>query len=260
MISDAKKNLLKTLAGIDRNISGSVVNLSGFNMEKIEIYVEEHNLKDQFKETTERMIQQNNMEIIPKRLVDNVIENAVEEVKNEKSSKKKLPSLSEAINENDNSSKKIKLLHKKFFLSLSKIRGSERIAKKKIITIIKYGKYENRINRKTTKENLFGKLTKDSNSLFYSVKKINRNLLNKVPKSVYEKDKVFCKLFNKTENQDTIFDEEGEKIPSHTSFIEQKKGIDQSSTLHSIKAPFELFHADIANIKFLSKSAVDPHY
>ena len=200
------------------------------------------------------------MEIIPKRLVDNVIENAVEEVKNEKSSEKKLPSLSEAINENDNSSKKIKLLHKKFFLSLSKIRGSERIAKKKIITIIKYGKYENRINRKTTKENLFGKLTKDSNSLFYSVKKINRNLLNKVPKSVYEKDKVFCKLFNKTENQDTIFDEEGEKIPSHTSFIEQKKGIDQSSTLHSIKAPFELFHADIANIKFLSKSAVDPYY
>ena len=106
MISDAKKNLLKTLAGIDRNISDSVVNLSGFNMEKIEIYVEEHNLKDQFKETTERMIQQNNMEIIPKRLVDNVIENAVEEVKNEKSSEKKLPSLSEAINENDNSSKK----------------------------------------------------------------------------------------------------------------------------------------------------------
>ena len=131
MISDAKKNLLKTLAGIDRNISDSVVNLSGFNMEKIEIYVEEHNLEDQFKETTERMIQQNNMEIIPKRLVDNVIENAVEEVKNEKSSEKKLPSLSEAINENDNSSKKIKLLHKKFFLSLSKIRGSERIAKKK---------------------------------------------------------------------------------------------------------------------------------
>ena len=27
--------------------------------------------------------------------------------------------------------------------------------------------------------NLFGKLTKDSNSLFYSVEKISRNLLNK---------------------------------------------------------------------------------
>ena len=32
------------------------------------------------------------------------------------------------------------------------------------------------------------------------------------------------------------------------------------STGYSIKAPFELFHADIANIKFLSKYAVDPHY
>ena len=40
-------------------------------------------------------------------------------------------------------------------------------------------------------KNLFGKLTKDSNSLFYSVEKINRNLLNKARKSVYEKYKVF---------------------------------------------------------------------
>ena len=37
-------------------------------------------------------------------------------------------------------------------------------------------------------KNLFGKLTKDSNSLFNLVEKINRNLLNKAPKSVYEKD------------------------------------------------------------------------
>ena len=36
-------------------------------------------------------------------------------------------------------------------------------------------------------KNLFGKLTKDSNSLFYSVEKINRNLLNKAQKSVYKK-------------------------------------------------------------------------
>ena len=45
-----------------------------------------------------------------------------------KKAKKKLPSLSEAIIKNDNSSKKIKSLHKKIFLSPSKIR-SERIAK-----------------------------------------------------------------------------------------------------------------------------------
>ena len=62
-----------------------------------------------------------------------------------------------------------------------------------------------------TKKNLFGKLTKDSNSLFYLVEKINRNLLNKVRKSVYEKDKLFYKLYNEIENRDTIFDEEDEK-------------------------------------------------
>ena len=103
MISDAKKNLLKTLAGIDSNIWSSVVNLSNLNVEKMEINVQEHNLKEQFKETTERMIQKNNMDIIAKRIVDNVIKNAVEEVKNEKTSEKILPSLSKAINENDNS-------------------------------------------------------------------------------------------------------------------------------------------------------------
>ena len=68
MISDANKNILKTLAGIDGDISSSVVNLSDLNVDKMEINVKEHNLKEQFKETTERMIQQNNMEIISKRL------------------------------------------------------------------------------------------------------------------------------------------------------------------------------------------------
>ena len=109
-------------------------------------------------------------------------------------------------------------------------------------------------------KNLFEKLTKDSNSLFYLVEKISRNLLNKEQKSVYEKDKVFYKLYNETENRDTIFDEEDEKIPFRASFIEQKKDIVRSSTLYSIEALFELFHADIANTKLLSKSAVGPHY
>ena len=68
-----KENLLKTLAGVDRDVWSSVINLSDLNVEKMEINVEEHNLKEQFKETTERMIQQNYMEIISKKLVDNII-------------------------------------------------------------------------------------------------------------------------------------------------------------------------------------------
>ena len=88
MIFDVNKNLLKTLAGIDGDISSLVVNLSDLNVEKMEINVKEHNLKEHFEKTAERMIQQNNMEIISKRLVDNVIKNAVEELKNEKTNKK----------------------------------------------------------------------------------------------------------------------------------------------------------------------------
>ena len=45
MIFDAKKNLLKTFAGVDGNISSSVVNLSDINIEKTEINVKEQNLK-----------------------------------------------------------------------------------------------------------------------------------------------------------------------------------------------------------------------
>ena len=97
MIFDAKKNILKILAGVDGDILNSVVNLSDLNVEKMEMNVKEHNLKMQFKETTERMIQQNNMEIISKRLVDNVIKNVAEELKNENTSKKNCPCLAKQL-------------------------------------------------------------------------------------------------------------------------------------------------------------------
>ena len=136
--------------------------------------------------------------------------------------------------------KKIKSLHKKIFPSPSKIRRSESIAKK-ILTINKYGKYENR-RKKQQLKNLFGKLMKNLNSLFYSVEKINRNFPNKVRKSVYEKDRVFYKLYNEIENRDTIFDKEDKKKTFHASFIEQKKDIDQSSALFTVsKHPLSCF-------------------
>lgn len=49
-------------------------------------------------------------------------------------------------------------------------------------------------------------------------------------------------------------------IPFYTLFVEQRKDIDRSFALYSIKTPFDLLHADIADIKFFSKSAVDPKY
>ena len=41
--------------------------------------------------------------------------------------------------------------------------------------------------------------------------------------------------------------------------LKKKRDIDRS-TLYSFSGPFELLRADIADIRFFAKSAVDPHY
>ena len=48
-------------------------------------------------------------------------------------------------------------------------------------------------------------------------------------------------------------------VPSHIPFVEKKSEIDRS-TLYSFGGPFELLHADIADIRFFAKSAADPLY
>ena len=108
-------------------------------------------------------------------------------------------------------------------------------------------------------KNLFKKLTKDENSVFFSSKRINKNLLNKGRKSNYEKDKVFYALFKKIEDKDVIYDKEEKRVPVYTPFIPQKKNIDRS-TLYTVNGPLQFFHADIAYLQFLAKSAVDPKY
>ena len=104
-------------------------------------------------------------------------------------------------------------------------------------------------------KNLFKKLTKDENSVFFSSKRINKNLLNKGRKSNYEKDKVFYALFKKIEDKDVIYDKEEKRVPVYTPFIPQKKNIDRS-TLYTVNGPLQFFHADIAYLQFLAKSAL----
>ena len=100
----------------------------------------------------------------------------------------------------------------------------------------------------------------EANSVFHSAEKI-KTLLNKARKSFYEKDKVFYKLYARTEDQN-IFDDDKVKVPIYTPFLQQKKNIDCSSALYSIKGPFELVHAYVANncLFFFSKPAVNPSY
>ena len=109
-------------------------------------------------------------------------------------------------------------------------------------------------------KNLFKKLTTDQNSMFYSANKINRVLLNKSRKSAYKKDRVFYKIYKDLEDKDVIYDREKARLPFYTPFVEQKKDIDCSSALYSINAPLQFFHADVADIHFFPKSAVDPKY
>ena len=49
------------------------------------------------------------------------------------------------------------------------------------------------------------------------------------------------------------------KIILNYPFVEQRKNINRS-TLYGIKRSFELLHGDIADIRFFSKSAVNPEY
>ena len=101
-------------------------------------------------------------------------------------------------------------------------------------------------------KNLFKKLIKDEKSIFYAADRITRTLLNKAKKSLYEKDKVFYKYYLDLEGKNVLYESEKPKgiIPFYTPFVEQRKDIDQFSALYSIKAPFALVHADVADVVY----------
>ena len=57
---------------------------------------------------------------------------------------------------------------------------------------------------------------------------------------------VFYKLQARIEDDD----DDKVKVPFYTPFLEQKKDIDCSLHFIVLKGPFELVHADVANIRF----------
>ena len=70
-------------------------------------------------------------------------------------------------------------------------------------------------------ENLFKTLQKDSKSVLYAKTTISKNLLKKINKSTYQKDRVFNELYQKLEDKN--FDKDNDKIPLKTPFFEKKK-------------------------------------
>ena len=97
--------------------------------------------------------------------------------------------------------------------------------------------------------NLFNTLQKNPKSIFYLVGNVSKTLLNKASKSVFEKDQVFVNLYQKIEDILLVT----------TPFYDFKSDVDHS-TLYRVGKLSDLFHADIADTRFLAKSAVDPKY
>ena len=120
-------------------------------------------------------------------------------------------------------------------------------------------------NLKQTR-NVFRKLIRDDKSVLYAVNR-NKTLLSKAKKSPHKKNKIFCKSYFDFENKNPLHEssddnstpkKKSSRIPFYTPFAEQRKHIDRLPAVHCIKAPFEFLHADIADIRFFSKSAVNP--
>ena len=116
----------------------------------------------------------------------------------------------------------------------------------------------NQYNEKNKRiQNWFRNLQKDSKIVFYFISNLSRALLNKAKKSTYGKDIVFVNLYNQLEDKN--FYQKNNNLTLVTPFVNKRSNIDHS-TLYSISKPFELLHADIADLRFLAKSAVDPKY
>ena len=80
--------------------------------------------------------------------------------------------------------------------------------------------------------------------------------MKKLKKLKFVRDKDFLNLF---ENNINFLDDEKKSISIKTIFVEKKDDIDRS-TLYSFDDPFLLLHADVGNLEFLGKSAMDPKY
>ena len=105
-------------------------------------------------------------------------------------------------------------------------------------------------------QNVFRNLQKDPKSTFYSIENLSRTILNKTRKSTYDKDKVFINLYNQLEDKNFYLND---NWPLVTPSVNKRSNIDHS-TLYSISKLFELSHADITDLRYLAKSAVDPKY
>ena len=105
-------------------------------------------------------------------------------------------------------------------------------------------------------QNLFRHLRNDPKSVLYTTTRLNKSILKKAKTAVYDKDKVFVNLYEQLEDKDFY---KNENLLLVTPFVDKITNIDHL-TLYSFSKPFEALQADIADLRFLAKSAADPKY
>ena len=106
--------------------------------------------------------------------------------------------------------------------------------------------------------NVFNSLKTNENSVFYAANSVTNLLVNRAKKSIFPRDKIFVDIYKKLKNK-SLISRTKTSIPLTTPFVEEKN-VSNKSTLYSFKGPFEALQADIADIRFLARSAADPLY
>ena len=89
--------------------------------------------------------------------------------------------------------------------------------------------------------------------MLFSEETLSLKLSKNLKRSTYINDKKLLKLINVSENSIEGFNKNDNKISIRLDYVE-KREIDRS-TLYSFNSPFQLMHADIANLEILGKSA-----
>ena len=106
-------------------------------------------------------------------------------------------------------------------------------------------------------QNLFQSFQNNPKSVFYTTTKLTKALIKKKTKTAaYVKDKAFVNLYAELDDKNFY---KNENLPLITPYIDKRTNIDHS-TLYSFNIPFEILHADIADLRFLARSAADPKH
>ena len=102
-----QKYLIITLAGLDSDVSSEVSNLAGFNIAELE--TSNYDLKNRFEQTTNKLLEENNADIVSKMLVEDVINKSIEGLEVEE---KNLPSITQIIKNGSFTEKSVRELNR----------------------------------------------------------------------------------------------------------------------------------------------------